>query len=153
MKCRTWLNETDLGANETAKYLPKAHGFGKKDVVYAAQTNKERNSISTGNFKQHTIQFHPFIDSLDDPPVHTTIIKTDMFSLASKEPKDFMKSIRGIQRHRVLTTCGDDNILQDTKHVNYALCCYMGGHLLCTIGNGNLTEDVSGGNDTRWHGI
>ena len=60
MKCRTWLNETDLGANETAKYLPKAHGFGKKDVVYAAPTNDERKSISAGNFKDHSHSFiHP----------------------------------------------------------------------------------------------
>ena len=51
-------------------------------------------------------------------------------------------------RHRILTTCGDANVSAGTKHVDPALCLYVGAHVICTIGNENLNKKVSRGNGT-----
>ncbi len=145
-KDRIWLN-TRVVTNEGFT-LPKAEEFGIKDVVYATPYNKERNSITAGNFKDHIEQTHPSIDDIDDPPSHTIIIEAEMLSAAPKTSKHFGKKIRGMLRHRILTTCGDANVSAGTKHVDPALCLYVGAHVICTIGNENLNKKVSRGNGT-----
>ena len=58
------------------------------DPSYACPTNKERNGISAGVFKNHIIATHPLITSNELPPDHTLMIevsiqtKSNMFSQA-----------------------------------------------------------------------
>ena len=71
------------------------------DACYACPTNKERNSISSGNFKRHIKKTHPAVDSVHLPPKHTIIIEADIRSSLSKQSKT---KINQVLRHRILTT-------------------------------------------------
>ena len=115
------------------------------DACYACPTNKERNSISAGNFKKHIIATHPSIESNELPPAHTIVIEADIRSSLSKNSK--MK-IDKVLRHRITTTCGDANVKVGTKHIDPALCLYVGAYLICVIGNKYLKEKVPRGNGT-----
>ena len=146
-KDRQWLNERTVGSVEVP-VLPD--DFGGLDVVYAAPKNTERNSISAGNFKRHILETHPNIDSSDVPPNHTVIVEANITSsVRGKKNKKNQKCIGGHMRHRIITTCGDAKILTgNKKHVDPALCLYVGAHVLCIIDNGHLTNKVPRGNGT-----
>ena len=51
-------------------------------------------------------------------------------------------------RHRILTTCGDDRVTRNDKHVDPALCLYYGAKFICVMDNKALDEDVPRGNGT-----
>jgi len=50
-------------------------------------------------------------------------------------------------RHRIITSCGDANAMMGTKHIDPALCIYLGAYLMC-IHNKHLTDKVPRGNGT-----
>ncbi len=115
------------------------------DACYACPTNKERNSISSGNFERHIKKTHPAVDSVHLPPKHTIIIEADIRSSLSKQSKT---KINQVLRHRILTTCGDAMVEVGTRHIDPALCLYIGAYLICVISNQNLREKVPRGNGT-----
>ena len=50
-------------------------------------------------------------------------------------------------RHRIITSCGDANVLTgNNKHIDPALCLYVGAHVICIIENENLNKEVPRGN-------
>jgi len=50
-------------------------------------------------------------------------------------------------KQRIITTCGDANVLWGTKHIDPALCIYVGAYLMC-IDNKHLKDKVPRGNGT-----
>jgi hypothetical protein len=57
------------------------------------------------------------------------------------------RQIKEHLRHRIITTCGDADVMARTKHIDPALCIYVGSHLIC-IDNKHLKDKVQGGNGT-----
>jgi hypothetical protein len=147
---RKWINERYVGRNGAGLKLPKSNEFEDVDVVYAAPTNRERNAITAGNFRHHVQNNCPHVNTPDHvlPPDHTIIIEADILSSAPKQDKRYNKKVGGAMRHRIYTSCGDADCKAGTKHIDPALCLYMGTHLICTIGNENLRDDVPRGNGT-----
>ena len=45
------------------------------DACYACPTNKERNSISSGNFERHIKKTHPAVDSVHSHPNTPSLLK------------------------------------------------------------------------------
>ena len=115
------------------------------DACYACPYNRERNAISAGNFERHILKTHPPFNSLDDPPEHTIVIEAEIRSTKSKQKN---VTIDNVLRHKIITTCGDDSVKCGTKHVDPALCLYIGAYLICTVGNKFLKEKVLRGNGT-----
>ena len=142
---RKWLNERVVGSEQVPILPPEFTGL---DAVFACPKNTERNSISAGNFKRHILETHPSVHSLQSPPNHTLIVEANIKSSVGRKnsPK---QHIGGALRHRILTTCGDAKVLTGSKrHVDPALCLYVGAHVLCIIDNGNLASKVPRGNGT-----
>ena len=84
------------------------------------------------------------MSSTEMPPTNTIIIEADITSSTTK------KSIQQINchlRHRILTTCGDANAMFGTKHIDPALCLYVGAIVMC-IDNKHLKDKVPRGNGT-----
>ena len=50
-------------------------------------------------------------------------------------------------RHRIITSCGDANAMMGTKHIDPAMCIYLGAYLMC-IDNKHLTDKVPRGYGT-----
>ncbi len=50
-------------------------------------------------------------------------------------------------RHCIITSCGDANAMTGTKHIDPALCIFLGAYLMC-IDNKHLTDKVTKGNGT-----
>ena len=144
---RKWLNERVVGSRHLPS-LPKT--FENRDVCYACPYNKERNSVVAGNFRNHIIETHPAIESLHDPPSHTVIIEADIKSTNKTGSRNnIYRSIGGSLKHRIVTTCGDANCMTgNKKHVDPALCLYIGCYLICTVDNVHLTKKVPRGNGT-----
>jgi len=98
------------------------------DACYACPTNKECNYIQKALFQMHINTSHQSITSNKLPPNHTLIIETNISSSVSK------KSQHKIDRHLkncILTTCGDADVMSGTKHIDPALCIYIGTSLIC----------------------
>jgi hypothetical protein len=111
------------------------------DACYVCSTNKERNSIQRAIFQQHIHTTHPSITSNKMPPDHTLIIEANISSSVSK------KSHQKIDRHLkncILTSCGDADV---AKHIDPALCLYIGASLIC-IDNKHMKDRVPRGNGT-----
>ena len=115
------------------------------DACYVCPSNQEHNAISAGNFEMHILDTHPPFDSLEAPPEHTIVIEADIRSTKSKQKN---VTIDNVLRHRIITTCGDDNVKYGNKHVDPALCLYIGAYLICIVGNEFLKEKVPRGNGT-----
>jgi len=113
------------------------------DACYACPSNREQNAISGGSFERHILSTHPSFESQELPPEHTIVIEADIRSTRSKQKN---VTIDNVLRHRICTTCGDDNVKYGNKHVNPALCLYIGAYLICTVGNEFLQEKVPRGN-------
>jgi hypothetical protein len=114
------------------------------DTCYACPTNKERNSIQKALFRKHINTTHPSITSNKLPPNHTLIIEANISSSVSK------KSQHKIDRHLkncILTTCGDADVMSGTKHIDPALCIYIGASFIC-IDNKHMKDNVPRGNGT-----
>ena len=47
--------------------------------------------------------------------------------------------INEMMRHRILTTCGDADVMVGTKHIDPLLRLYVGGYFMC-IDNKHLSE-------------
>jgi len=116
------------------------------DVVYACSTNKERNAVQAGIFRDHILSTHPKISSPDLPPDHTIIIEAD---IQSSKSKTLPSQIGGFTRNRIIHTCGDaDCIVNDTKFVDPSLRFYVGAHCMCMVDNKRLKDRVPIGNGT-----
>jgi hypothetical protein len=98
------------------------------DTCYACPTNSKRNSIQASIFKKHILSTHPSIHSNVNPLEHTLIIEADVScSIAKKAHRKINRQIR----HRIITTCGDADVMACTKHIHLALWIYVGSHLIC----------------------
>jgi hypothetical protein len=80
-----------------------------------------------------------------NPPEHTIITEADIRSSVAKRTH---WKIKEHLRHRIITTCGDADVMAGTKHINPALCLYVGAHLIC-IDNKHLKDKVPRGNGTK----
>ena len=140
-KDRELINTRVIGENGLT--LPSS--FGNKDACYASPTNKERNAISAGNFGKHVIVTHPHVNENRLPPDHTIIIEADIRSSSSKRSK---QKIDNVLRHRIITSCGDAQVKVGTKHIDPALCLYVGAYVICVIDNSHLKDRVPRGNGT-----
>ena len=78
------------------------------------------------------------------PPTNTIIIEADITSSTTKKSK---RKIDSYLRHRIITTCGDANAMFGTKHLDPALCLYVGAIVMC-IDNKHLKDKVPRGNGT-----
>ena len=76
------------------------------DGCYACPSNRERNAISAGNFERHILDTQPPFHSLEAPPEHTIVIEAEIRSTKSKQRN---VTIGNVLRHKIITTCGDDN--------------------------------------------
>ena len=103
IKDRKWLNTRVVGYSDPKKEaepvtIPRS--FEGQDACYACGTNKERNAINLGNFKQHILETHPdYLERGLDPPSHTIIIEASIKSCDKKLPH-----IGGALRNRIITT-------------------------------------------------
>ncbi len=50
-------------------------------------------------------------------------------------------------RHCIITSCGDATVMMGSKHIDPALCIYIGAYLIC-IDNKHLRDKVPWGNGT-----
>jgi hypothetical protein len=78
------------------------------------------------------------------PPQHTPVIKSNITSsvTARSNQKD-----NNFVRNHIMTSCGDADAMVGTKHIDPALCIYIGAHLIC-IDNKHLNDKVPRGNGT-----
>jgi hypothetical protein len=79
-----------------------------------------------------------------NPPEHTIIIEADIRSSVAK--RTHWKIMEHL-RWRIITTCGDADVMAGTKQLDPALCLYVGAHLIC-IDNKHLKDEVPRGNGT-----
>ena len=78
------------------------------------------------------------------PTEHTLIIESNITSSLSYTTR---QRIDRHLRHRIITSCGDANVMMGSKHIDPALCIYIGAYLIC-IDNKHLTAKVPRGNGT-----
>ena len=118
-----------------------------KDWSYACPYNKERNAISSGIFKRHIERTHPKTEDDELPPNHTIIIEGHFLTKSANgsEPQ----KIRNVIRHRIVTTCGDNDIeYGNRKKADPALCLYAGINLICVTNNKDMEQNPPRGNGT-----
>ena len=116
----------------------------KGEACYACPTNKERNSIQKAIFRQHIQATHLSVTTNNLPPSHTLIIEAHITSSNSKK---IQQKVDKNLRNRIITTCGDADVMVGTKHIDPALCVYHGAHLIC-IDNKHLNSKIPRGNGT-----
>jgi len=138
---RKRINTRVIGQNGVQ--LPSS--FKKVDGSFACPTNQERNSLNASHFKQHVINTCPHVKSNQLPSKSTCIVEADISSSTSKRCK---VKINRMLRHRIITTCGDDNVKNGTRPVDPALCLYVGAFVICIITNDGLNQKVRRGNGT-----
>ena len=114
------------------------------DACYACPTNKERNAIQAAIFQKHIQATHPNVTCDEMPPKHTLIIEGNITNSISHTTR---QRIDRHLRHRIITSCGDANVMMGSKHIDPALCIYIGAYLIC-IDNKHLTAKVPRGNGT-----
>ena len=78
------------------------------------------------------------------PPEHTLIIEGNITSSIRSTKR---QRIDRHLRNRIITSCGDANVMMGSKHIDPALCIYIGAYLIC-IDNKHLTDKVLQGNGT-----
>ena len=78
------------------------------------------------------------------PQTNTIIIEADITSSMTKKSN---RKIDSHLRHRIITTCGDATAMFGTKHIDPALCLYVGATVMC-IDNKHLKNEVPRGNGT-----
>jgi hypothetical protein len=120
--------------------LPSFQG----DACYACPTNKEQNSIQAAIFKEHVQATCPNVTSNEMPLEHTLIIKSHITSSMSNTK---WQRINRHLKHQIITSCGDANVMMGSKHIDPALCIYIGAYLIC-IDNKHLRDNVPQGNGT-----
>ncbi len=95
-------------------------------------------------FQQHIKATHPSVATNELPLDHTLIIEAHITSSNSK------KSQQKVDRHLrncIITSCSDADVMVSTKHIDPALCIYIGAHLIC-IDNKHLNSKTPRGNET-----
>ena len=80
----------------------------------------------------------------DLPPSHTLIIEAHITSSNSKKQQ---QKVDTNLRNRIITTCGDVDVMVGTKHIDPALCLYIGASLICIV-NKHMKDNVPRGNGT-----
>ena len=100
--------------------------------------NKERNSIQAAMFQKHIQVTHPNVRCNEMPPEHTLIIEGNISSSIRSTKR---QQIDRHLRNRIITSCEDANVMMGSKHIDPALCVYIGAYLRC-IDNKHLTEKV-----------
>ena len=78
------------------------------------------------------------------PPEHTLIIEGNITSSITSTKRQQID--RHLRKH-IITSCGDANVMMGSKHIDPALCIYIGAYLIC-INNKHLTDKVRRGNGT-----
>ncbi len=76
--------------------------------------------------------------------LYSIIIEAD---ISSSVATNTHKKIDEYLRQRIITTCGDADVTWGTKHIDPALCIYVGAYLIC-IDNKHLKDKVAIGNGT-----
>ncbi len=114
------------------------------DACYVCPTNKERNLIQKAIFGQHIQATHPSVTTNELPPDHTLIIEAHITSSNSKK---LQQKVDKHLRNCIITSCGDADVMVGTKHIDPALCIYIGAHLIC-IDNKHLNSKTPRGNRT-----
>ena len=97
--------------------------------------------------KSHIMHTHPSVESNALPPDHTIVIEVD-FQTSTKN-KSSSLWVTNTLRHRIFTTCGDENIKYGShKHADPILCLYTGINLICVMSNKKMEEKPPRGNGT-----
>ncbi len=78
------------------------------------------------------------------PPEHTLIIESNITSSVTARSNH---KIHSYVKHQIITSFGDADVIVGTKHIDPALCIYIGDHLIC-IDNKHLKDKVPRGNGT-----
>ncbi len=79
-----------------------------------------------------------------NPLEHAIIIEADISSsVATNAHRKIVKHLK----QRMITTSGDADVTVGTKHIDPALCIYIGVHLIC-IDSKHLKDKVPRGNGT-----
>ena len=132
--------------NGTTVVLPDVLS-SNKDWSYACPYNKKRNTISSGIFKKHVEKTHPKITDDELPPEHTLIIEGH-FESGSHDGTP-AKKIRNVIRHRIVTSCGDNDIEYGSrKKADPPLCLYAEIDLICVTTNKDMEQNPPRGNGT-----
>jgi hypothetical protein len=113
-------------------------------TCYACPTNKERNSIQAAIFQEHITATHPGVTCNEMPLEHTLIIEGHITSSISNTTQ---QRIDRHLRNCIITNCGYANVMMGSKHIDPALCMYIGAYLIC-IDNKHLRDKVPWGNGT-----
>ena len=109
-------------------------------------TNKERNAIQAGIFRDHILSTHPKINS---PDCHLIIPSSLKQLFKAQSLRKSSSSIGSFTRDRIIHTCGDaDCVVNDSKYIDPALRLYVGAHCMCTVDNKRLKDKVPIGNGT-----
>jgi hypothetical protein len=130
------------------RVLGSANGVELPDdpnTCYACPTNKERNGITAGVFRNHILATHPRVDSCEMPPDHTLMIEASM----RRKRKTLSRAFHDI----ATTTLGDDDIKVSELSSNGAkldpiLRCYPGSIHMC-ISNKDLKKGRGNGTQCR----
>jgi hypothetical protein len=85
---------------------------------------------------------HPNVTCNKMPPEHTLIIEGHITSSISNTTR---QRINRHFRFCIITSYGDANVMMGSKHIDPALCIYIGAYLLC-IDNTHLRDKVPWGN-------
>jgi len=73
-----------------------------EEICFACPTNKERNAITAGIFKEHILATHPTINDIQMPPDHTLMVEASMRQKRKKVSQGIHDTI--------VTKLGDDDI-------------------------------------------
>jgi hypothetical protein len=95
-------------------------------------------------FQEHIKATHPDVTCDEMPPEHTLIIEGHITSSISTTTR---QRIDRHFRHCIITSCGDANVMMGSKHIDPALCIYIGAYLIC-IDNKHLRDKVPQRNGT-----
>jgi hypothetical protein len=110
------------------------------DSCYACCTNSQRNAITAAIFREHLRATHPDVDSDEDPPRHTIIIKGFLQSTSKKIDRALYKRIIEL---------GDSDMKQGTKLISPHLCCYNGAYFMCNSNDGLKQHGTANGSQAR----
>ena len=119
------------------------------DPSYACPTNKERNGISAGVFKNHIIATHPLITSNELPPDHTLMIEASIRTKSKKVSQAV---------HDVITTMLGDNDIKVSEYnrssakIDPLLQVFPGSQEMC-ISNDDLKKGRGNGTLCRVLGV
>ena len=79
------------------------------------------------------------------PPDRTIIIEGHFQTKSTNRSQ--AQKIRNVIRHRIMTTCGDNDIEYDNrKKADPTLCLYAGINLICVTNNKDMEQDPPRGN-------